>query len=318
MATHYIRPEGSSASSPENFRLSTLDHTVTHNYCTWAIIFKLGDADNAETITEGFKHALAITLGQCRHYVGKIEKNEHGEFSIVKKGDSTVRLDVRQLDHQHNGHYWSFLELEKANFSVKSLGDPALLAIDGMTMSCGHYPSHIGRDVSAFQLTFISGGMIFTIHQHHLVGDIFAAASLTRQLAGNCSFIFKGTNPPQWDEALMDRSRFITPRVVIEDPKPSPPIPQKHPDWLPCSWLLFHIRQEKIVELKKLATPADGTWISTYDAVIALIWRALTRNRAPIYKPDLSTQAIFMESVNMRSRRESPPYTLARENCIRI
>ncbi|KAI0393197.1 transferase family-domain-containing protein [Xylariaceae sp. FL0594] len=311
METHHIRPEGPSASTAEAFRLSTLDHTVTHNYCTWALFFKLGDADTVERITEGFRHALALTLGQCRHYVGKIEKNaQRGEFSIVKSADSTVRLDVRRLDD--HSHYPSFADLEKVDFSARSLGDlAALLAIEGMTMSCGAYPSHVGRDVSAFQLTFVRGGVIFTIHQHHLVGDIFAAASLARQLARNSVFVFKGgASPPSWDETLMDRSRFIAPREgIVQDPKPSAPIPQKHPDWLPCSWLLFHIRQDKIDELKRLATPSDdGTtaWISTYDAVVALVWRALTKNRATIYKPDLSSQAIFMESVNMRRRLDPP------------
>ncbi|KAI1323856.1 transferase family-domain-containing protein [Xylariaceae sp. FL0255] len=302
MESHRVRPEGTLSSTPESFRLSTLDHTVTENYMNWAIIFKLEDADDyVEAITQGFKRALGVTLGQCRHYVGKIEVNEHGDFSIVKKADSTVRFDVRRLDGP------LFSELEAAKFSAASLGDHALFTIEGMTMSCGTYPHHIGHDVSAFQLTFVPGGMVFTIHQHHLLGDVFAASSFARQLAGNCSSVFKGTEPPSWDDALIDRARFITPPPsAFDDKTPLAPVPQKHPDWQPCSWLLFHIQEDKLVALKKLASPDDGTWISTYDAVMALIWRVLTKNRAPIYKHEPSSPAIFMEAVNMRSRLNPP------------
>ncbi|KAI0434027.1 transferase family-domain-containing protein [Xylaria sp. FL1042] len=303
METYHIRPNGPLASSAESFRLSTIDHVVTQHYSIWALIFRLEDASTSN-ILDIFKRALETTLGQCRHFVGKIEVNEHGDFSIVKRPDSTVRLDVRWLDGP-GSQYPSFSELEAAMFSCQSLGDPALLTIKGMTMGCERHPS-TGPDVAGFQLNFIPGGLIFTVHRHHLVCDVSGLASLVRQIAENCSAVIKGTAPPSWDEGFMDRSRFTTPTVPVENQIEPPPARKRHPDWLPCSWLLFHIPESKVTELKRLATPNDGTWISTYDALVAIIWRVISKNRALIYKPDLSAPALFMEAVNMRNRINPP------------
>lgn len=63
----------------------------------------------------------------------------------------------------------------------------------------------------------------------------------------------------------------------------------------------------KAAELKKLASPADGSyWISTYDATQAFAWRVFSRLRATIYKPDPSSKPLWGEAVDMRKRCHSP------------
>ncbi|KAI5862016.1 transferase family-domain-containing protein [Durotheca rogersii] len=297
--TFQIRPSGPQAEQEEAFRLSPLDLIVTQNYSTWALIFKLESADTA-AIAETFKRALAATLGQCRHFVGTVEKGEGGSFSIVKKPDSTARFDVKWLDGPGDD-FPSFAELERAKFSSQSLGDPGLLTIEGMSMASKRPPG-TSPEVSGFQLTFIPGGMIFNVHKHHAVCDVTGTTSLVHQIADHCYSIRHGTPPPAWDEAFMDRSRFIPPPVDPKDQVQPPPPPPRHPDWLPCSWLLFHLPQSRVAELKQLAAPGDGTQISTYDALTAFLWRVMMRNRAQIYLPDLSLPAVFLESVNMRGR----------------
>ncbi|KAI0968597.1 transferase family-domain-containing protein [Xylaria arbuscula] len=303
METHYLHPAGELATTAETFRLSTVDHVVTQHYSIWAIFFKLAD-ENTESITQGFREALEMTLGQCRHFVGRIEVNEFGDFSIVKKPSSTVRFDVRWLD-KPGDTYPSFSELENAGFISQVLGDPALITIAGMTMASERHPRTC-PDVCAFQLTFVRGGCILAVHRHHLVCDVAGLTSFVRQIAGNCRAVFAGAELPDWDETWMDRSRFITPPVPLADQVQPPDAPKRHPGWLPCSWLLFHIDQAKVAELKKLATPDDGTWISTYDAIVAFLWRIITKNRAAIYEPDLSGPAVFLVSVNMRQRLNPP------------
>ncbi|KAI2616721.1 transferase family-domain-containing protein [Hypoxylon sp. NC1633] len=313
METHYLRPSGPSASSAETFRLSTADHVVTQHYSVWAIIFKLGGEDPA-VIIRGFKKALEMTLGQCRHFVGRVEVNEHGDFSIVKKPFSTVRLNVRRLNGAHDTCP-SFDQMESEGFTSQALGDPASITIEGMTMASERHPS-TSPEVSGFQLTFVRGGCILAVHRHHLVCDVSGLTSLVRQIAGNCRAVFANAELPDWDDAWMDRSRFITPTVADVDQVQPPEAPQRHPDWLPCSWLLFHINQANVAELKQLATPDDGTWISTYDAIVAFLWRIITKNRADIYKPDLSAPAIFMVSVNMRNRLNPPVHERYQGNLV--
>lgn len=300
--TFHIHPSGHETSQEEEcFRLSTLDLIITQNYSVHALIFKLDVTDSDKPgIISIFKRGLELTLGQCRHVVGTIERNPYGDFSIVKKRDSTVEFVVQMLDGPED-NFPSYSDIEKAKFSSESLGDLGLLSIEGMTMGSKCSPDS-SPVISGFQLNFIPGGLIFTAHNHHLASDIEGSTSLIQQIADNCYSIVKGTPPPTWDESFMDRSRFIQQEVAKEDQVDPPPSAPRHPDWLPCSWLLFHIPKSKSAELKRLATPEDGTWISTYDALAAFLWRVMSRNRAQIYKPDLKSHAIFMQAINMRSR----------------
>jgi hypothetical protein len=293
----HLHPLGFESSKEECFRLSILDVVVPPNYNTYAIVFKSDDTDESATV-ETFKYAIQATLQQCRHLVGKIQKNEHGDYSIVKRPESTVEFVVQWLNNPGDV-YPSFTELERANFTLASLGSPAILGIEGMPDYCYPFDSPV---VVGFQLNFIRDGFIFTAHIHHFALDMTGTSSLVRQIADNCYSVVNGTPKPSWDESHMDRSCFIGKPFPLEYQTDPLPRPERHPDWLPCSWLLFHLPPSKSQSLKQIVLPSDSTWISTYDAVTALLWRVIARNRAKIYNPDVASPAIFGEPINMRNR----------------
>ena len=299
-----VRPLGFETSE-EWFRLSILDIVIPPNYNTYAIIFKHDHSDETAVIRT-FKCAIEATLQQCRHLIGTVEKNKYGDYSIVRKAESTVEFVVQWLNSPSD-NYPSYSDLERANFTCAGLGDPAILSIEGMPKSRRPDDSPV---LVGFQLNFIPNGFIFTVHIHHFAVDMTGTTSLIRQIADHCYSIQNGTPKPSWDEALLDRSRFIAPDIALEDQIDPMPKPQRHPDWLPCSSLLFHLPPRKSEQLKQLATPSDGTWISAYDALTAVLWRVIARNRAQIYKPDLESPAIFGEPINMRSRCKSLKVTL--------
>ncbi|KAI0903867.1 transferase family-domain-containing protein [Ustulina deusta] len=301
LQTYDIRPSMNFQALPtqeEWFALSPMDLFNTQNYSTHALFFKLDDADKPH-IVDVFRRGLENTLGQCRHMAGTVQKREDGTYGILKTPESRVRLDVRRLDDVSAIHP-SYADIQKANFSASSLGDPADWTIEGMTMSCRRFPDK-SPPMSAFQLNIIRGGLVFTVHKHHAALDIAGTTSLVRQIAKNCASIYHGLEPPRWDEGLMDRSRFTadkSPAAMVDPPL----APGRHPDWHPCSWLLFHLPRSKAAKLKDLCSPQDGTWISTHDAIAAYLWRVLLRRRAEIYKPDLTAPALYCEAINMRSR----------------
>jgi Transferase family len=296
----HLHPLGFETSKEEWFRLSILDVIVPPNYNTYAIVFKLDHSDET-AIVKTFKRGIEATLQQCRHLAGTIEKNKHGDYSIVKRPESTVEFVVQWLNDPEDD-YPSYFELERANFTCARLGHPAILGIEGMPNARHPDDSPV---VVGFQLNFIRNGLIFTVHIHHFAADMTGTTSFVQQIADNCYSIQNNTSKPSWDEALMDRSRFIAPDIALEDQIDPLPRPKRHPDWLPCSWLLFHLPPSKSAELKQLASPLDGTWISTYDASTALLWRIIARNRAQIYEPDPASPAIFGEPINMRGRCKS-------------
>ena len=162
--------------------------------------------------------------------------------------------------------------------------------------------------VSAFKANFIRGGLVFNIHMHHCSNDIMGFASFTHQLAENCRAIHNKTPFPPWDPACLDRSRLSRIEVPEEAKIDGPATGKPHPDLMPIEPLLFHLPKSKAVRLKALATPPDGSsWISTFDAFSAFIWRTLLRLRAPVFKPDPSTGLVWMGPVDMRKRLHDPP-----------
>lgn len=298
-ATLYLRSAEAAACTKEAWRLSALDVVVPANYNNYAIIFKARDA-NPEVVVETFKRALEATLQQCRHLAGTIQANEFGDYSIVKTPHSAVKFGLNWLDDADE--FPSFDNLEGANFTLRSLGNHCSLSVPGMPDS--RHPDEEPA-VLALQLNFIRGGFVLTTHVHHFALDMTGTCNAIQQLARNCTAVINGAPAPTWDEALMDRSRFAIPDVKPEARCDAPPRPPRNTDWRPCSWLLFHLQPQSAAQLKDVATSAGDVRISTYDAVTALCWRIIVRNRAAIYGADLGSTAIFGQPMDMRRRSTS-------------
>ncbi|PGH10769.1 hypothetical protein AJ80_07419 [Polytolypa hystricis UAMH7299] len=290
----------------ERFKISTIDYLTARTYNNYALFFKLDEADKSN-VAAVLKEGLERTVSQCRQLVGMVEKDGDGHHSIVKKRESTIKFVVRWLDTPED-NFPSFSDLEKSGFTSPSLGDIAVFSIEGMTY--GEKPEcslNANPVMAAFQANFIPGGLIFSMHHHHVANDIMGWASEVHQLAENCYSIVNHTVPPSWDPACLDHTRFLPKDIPEEDKIDGPSPPERHPDHRPSSFVLFHLPKSKAAELKKIATPTDGAWISTYDALSSFIWRILTKHRAPMYKPNMSSSILWGEAVNMRHRLHPRP-----------
>lgn len=75
---------------------------------------------------------------------------------------------------------------------------------------------------------------------------------------------------------------------------------------------IWHVPRSKLKELKGLASaPAQGGggspgWISTYDALLAILWRAIVRAKQPLLKPEPTAPSKAIHAVNARGRTEPP------------
>ena len=299
----------------ERFKLSLFDPIILVVYCQFTLYFRLDDnAESKQTAASVLKEGLEKTLGQARHLCSTLEYEEEGGFSFVKKPDTTVKYVVKHLD---TPDYPSIDDLEKATFSCKSLGDLSAWSLEGMPYGenlpeSNPYNSPI---TSGFQLNLIRGGAVLSSHIHHWAADLMGWSNFTRQLADNCRAIHVSRQTqspiewPSWDPACIDVTRFCksVPKESLVD---GPPVAPRHPDNPDeQQTLLFHLPASKAAKLKQLANPADGSsWVSTYDAMCAFVWRCLTRARVPYYKPaSLEERAPwFGESVAMRQRFHNP------------
>ncbi|KAK2009013.1 hypothetical protein LZ32DRAFT_591007 [Colletotrichum eremochloae] len=301
-----IRPLGwENGPEEERFKLSTLDYLSARTYNNYALFFKVKDGDKSK-VAAVLKEGLERTLAQAKHLVGTIEKDDDGFHSFVKRKNSSVKFVVQYLDSPED-KFLSFAEIEEAHFVTTTLGDIQVLSNAPMTY--GEKPeAHPDANpaTSSFKANFIPGGLIFNMHPHHYSNDISGWGSFTKQLAENCFAIINKTDFPSFDPKCLDRSRFDAPVIPEESRVDAPPQANRHPEHKPSQSLIFHLPKSKAAELKKAASTDDGSWISTYDAVVAFVWRTFTKIREPVYKPDPSSNPIWAEAINMNKRLTNP------------
>ncbi|KAL4792604.1 transferase [Aspergillus venezuelensis] len=301
---YHLHPSGwETDPSEERYKVTTLDYLSVQAYNNYALFFRLEDHAKTQAI-EILKTGLEKTLSQVRHICGTIERDSSGGHSFVKKRESTVKFVVQWLEDKE---YPSLDDIEKAHFTAVRLGDLNLWSVPPMTY--GEKPEaspDVSPPVAAYKVNFVRGGLVFIMHHLHYSNDIMGWAGLTHQLAENCYALFNETSFPSWDVKNLDRERITKPEPPEENKVDGPPAPLRHPDQLPGQCLLFHLPKSKAAKLKALATPEDGTWISTYDAFCAFIWRHLTRVRAPVFQPDPNSPLFWSEAVDMRRRFHSP------------
>lgn len=295
----------------ESFKLSTIDYLTTTTYLPMAIFFRLEEAEKPKAAAI-LKGGIERTLSQIRHFCGIIERNEDGNYAIVKKKSSTVKFVIQYLDAPED-KFPSFSEIAKAHFVSSILGDISVLC--NAPMTCGRKPeAHPDNHpaISSFKASFVPGGLILIIHGHHYSNGITGFNSLVEQLAGNCYAIARGTEFPSFDKRCLDRNIFSfleydPPSKYKRSQVVAPPQLSANMHHRQSQSLVFHLRKSRAAELKKAASSSDGSWISTYDAVCAMIWRVLTRIREPLYKPSLDYKPLWATGVSIHKLFTNPP-----------
>lgn len=88
---------------------------------------------------------------------------------------------------------------------------------------------------------------------------------------------------------------------VLKDaggPMAPPPADFKMPDLVQQMW---HFPKKSAESLKELASSKlESGWISTYDAIMGLIWSRVTRAKLDLLKPDLNSKALLIHAINTR------------------
>ncbi|KAJ4363404.1 hypothetical protein N0V83_009697 [Neocucurbitaria cava] len=306
----------------ERYKLGTLDYLSTTTWTNTAIFFKLEDAEKAKAEAI-LKEGLERTLSQIRHYAGTIERDEDGHHSIVKKKNSTVRFVVQHLDSPED-KYPSFDKIAKAHFLSTVLGDINVLS--NAPMTCGNKPeAHPDNHpaISSYKANFIAGGLILNVHTHHYCNGLSGSTAFFKQLAGNCYALANSTKFPTWDLKWLDRSLYGVPgfdRPSNSD-KPlldAPRRPERNVQHKPSQSVMFHLPKSKATKLKKAAMPSDGSRISTYNAVCALMWRVLSRVSEPLYKPGLDYKPLWAEGVSISKLFTNPPIPVQMQGNLQI
>ena len=102
-------------------------------------------------------------------------------------------------------------------------------------------------------------------------------------------------NPERWEEI-----KNMFPELT-EEPMPALPEGFVFPEIESVMW---HFPQERVEQLKAEAMMLVGKdkWISTYDAIMGLLWQSVTRARLPFLKPDLDSNSVLGHMVDIRKK----------------
>ncbi|KAH8884939.1 trichothecene 3-O-acetyltransferase [Thozetella sp. PMI_491] len=164
-----------------------------------------------------------------------------------------------------------------------------------------------------FQATFIAGGLILTSVAHHSTMDIVGQAFVTEMLSKACrgeSFTsdeLKVGNLRSADIIPLLEGYTPGPEVAHQIVKPAP-MPSESTEVLapppspPCRWANFNFDALALAALKAKAnkTVPKG-FVSTDDALTALIWQSVTRARIPRFQESHPSNVKFARAVDARA-----------------
>jgi hypothetical protein len=317
-----------------------MGHIMPKVYVAVAEAFAFPDDINIEATVRNMTAGLEFTLSQFPILSGVLEMNvATGTMWVARKRDSTASLHVKHMLGEDE--FPSYKELaekhvrlpqpleESHNTDEKQFPASALkgsqLLPEFVTAKSLLSPlgdnNEEGIAVAAFQLNFIRGGLIIGLAIHHSVSDgpgcdgflttwaenTVAAAKGAPFIPTKHKFSIHGT-PLDIKSPTKGRVEELSKMLpVVRDaggPMPPPPAGFVMPSLVAQMW---HFPKSKADLLKSKASNQDGgSWISTYDAIMALLWSCITRAKLEMLKPDLESKAILVHAVDTR-KVWSPP-----------
>jgi hypothetical protein len=325
----HVQPTGW-RQSPENerFELSDMDHTMPKIYVQIAEVFEMKDDSEAarEKVVANMVTGLEFTLEQFPIMTGVLHMDpDTGRMWVTRKQNSGVDLYVKKAAEP------TYAELYKKDFPAAILKCQEILP-KSVTEKQLFSPLGDNADadtvISTFQINFIPGGLILAAAIHHNCSDGPGCDGFLTTWAENALAASKGEEFKPIDKAALDRSRLSAAKIpdkarwkeldekmkkhypILKDaggPPPAPPADFKMPE---LSVVMWHFPKSSTEKLKASANQcsdsASGSWVSTYDAIMAVVWKTVTRSKIPLLKPDLEQEVILAHAVNTRNKLNPP------------
>lgn len=267
--------------SHPNLELSTVEQTGPRGYIRPLFFFALSKDVSASNIMgllqKGLQKTKKAVPMLSAELIPDTQSEQKGRF-LLRQGDfgELHEKDVR-------GQFpLTYDELRKLNFPASALPQDVFCPVP-------IFPAP-GKTIPVFssQATLIEGGLVLNICIMHLCGDARAIYDILKIWAQNCRHILDPVNNTGCESVARDvftKEPFVHgspsekggkaedhPEYALFNEPPAPP-----PAMLKTTFRteVYYISKEKLRQLKADASARlpEGAWISTHDAVCALIWR---------------------------------------------
>ena len=324
--------------------LSPVDQMAWDEYTCFLMLFPLSTGVDNREIYSKLSAGLSLTLSEIPFiggYITSVEGTAGGRLQIKIDEGYGTRVTYRDYTTPESRTNFkpSYDELKRDNFPCSAFDPAALMPVQLFVK--GPEPP-----VMVIQTNFIDGGLIMSVCLHHKTSDGLGLATVLKAWAKHTKEVDMaiGDNLSTATDDLtprsMDRSSMCNGLVgsQIEDfpeyrvidvsammlaqaemaAATATPIPAAPTNPLkslgPLKFCLVHLPVKGLAHLKSAAsppTPTDG-WISTNDAICALLWRHITRVRTDLIcalKPDspLPPQTPLNFVVAVEARRRMVP-----------
>ncbi|KAH8651277.1 transferase family-domain-containing protein [Xylariales sp. PMI_506] len=326
----HVKPLGAvNEGQDEIFQLSDLDHLMPKLYVHMIEIFEQPENFDKNTIVGNLVKGLERTLADYPILTGTLHFDNVAKRIVVKtQPGSHVSLHIKEANDEDIP---PFDVLDKHDFPVHLLDSPKVLPPLFVGEHWFPVPSKdvstVGPAASGAQVTFINGGIILGIAIPHQICDGPGCENLLTAWARYASAATKGeylsslastaaqipsrsiltakSKPmltPEELKALGDKF----PTMKARDGPPAPPPADFKPPVVKTR--IWHFPKSKLQKLKSQCSVGLelGAWISTYDALLSIMWRATVRAKSPLVKPEPNAPSKTVHAVNGRSRTDPP------------
>lgn len=243
------------------------------------------------------------------------------------KPSGPVKLIVRNYEE---GEYMSYDELAQRSFTPADY-DVSLVPVCLASTD----PTESARKACFVQLNFIPGGIILGFDPNHIAMDV-GAMDLALALVCGCAKACMEDRPARQQEFCYDRQLFIAPEEMTAQTKEQiiaanaksrvlkvfdavgPDIASTAKDEESqeaestpsptCKIVMYRITDPDAKRLKascKALARCGVEYVSTYDCMVALVFRALVRIRTTLDPSLKSKEWRYVHPLNLRARR--PP-----------
>ena len=291
---------------------------MVKNYMVISMIFSLPDSTSSTDVERSIRSGLDTLSDSFPHLKGhvihddKSSKDGHDDigrvriYSFNEANEDHISLTIKDLRSESD--FPSLETLRKARFPLSML-DGQILVPYHLIPPCFELLYQDSPDRPArvlfFQANFINGGLILTIAANHTTMDMNGLGSVIELFAQAC----RGEAYTEQQLREVNQSRRDAVPLLGDDYTPGPeaewfimktqnswtelankktkdgPEDEKEGQTSPAVCRMFTFSPMSLVKLKAEASvQTTAPFISTNDAVTALLWQTISKVRAERYK----------------------------------
>jgi trichothecene 3-O-acetyltransferase len=286
-------------------------------YTQICFCFSVADASSHSAIINTLTNGLERLSVSFPWLAGKVVNEGSGEGNTgifnFKPLEKTPRLVVKDL--RHDPSIPTMDALKRANFPFSMLDESIVAPCKTLPDSCDKSASD-AAPVFLLQANFITGGLLLTFVGQHNTMDMTGQGQIIHLFSKACrneqftseelssGNLARRNLIPLLDDSYKQGSELAHQIVKPTPSRPissgtngnsAPPPPPK------CAWAYFTFHPTSLTAVKSLATETitlPSGYISTDDALSALIWQSVVRARLPRLNP--TAESTFARAVDVR------------------